>query len=37
MIDCKNGKVKHTADIKGNQDDGKKIKQEGNTVGGGVT
>lgn len=24
MIDCKNGKVKHTADIKGNQDDGKK-------------
>lgn len=32
MIDCKRGKVKHTADIKGNQDDGKEIKWKGNTI-----
>ena len=32
MIDCKNSKAKRTADIKGDQDDGKEIKYEGNTI-----
>lgn len=32
MIDGKGGEVKHTADIKGNQDDGKEIKWGGNTI-----
>lgn len=31
MIDCKNGKIEHMADRKGNRDK-KKIKQKGNTM-----
>lgn len=32
MTDCESGKVKHAADIKGNQDDGKDIKWKGDTI-----
>lgn len=32
MIDCESGKLKRTADIKGNQVDGNEIKWKGNTI-----